>query len=110
MVRRVADQRYPMYTIPSVLNRKLMDGTRHRGGFTVGDKRRQLWSPAVELFGNMGQSSRRIGEVDAVDPILRLIQRHICVQCTIDLAMRKDTFPGASANSEPPPTSSALAL
>jgi hypothetical protein len=40
----------------------------------------------------MGQSSRRIGQVDAVDPVLRLVQRHICVQCTIDLAMRKDTF------------------
>jgi hypothetical protein len=55
-VRRVADHRYPMYTIPSVLNRKRMDGTRHEGSFTVGDERCQLWSPAVELFGNVGRA------------------------------------------------------
>jgi hypothetical protein len=104
-VRCIAEQCHTGYATPSALDRKRIDRARHRIRLTVGDERCQLRSPAIEFLGDAGQASRRIGEVDAGNSALRLLQRHVRVQRAIELAV-----PGVSANSEPPPTASALAL
>ena len=69
-----------------------MDRARHRVSLTVGDERCQLRSPAVEFLGDAGQGSHRVGEVDAGNPVLRLVQRHVRVQRAIGLAVREDAF------------------
>jgi hypothetical protein len=91
-MRCIAEQRYPWYAVPSVLNRERMDRAKHRVSLSVGDERRQLWSPAVEFLDDVGQGSLRVGEVDAVNPVLWLFQLHVRVQHVIGFTMREDAF------------------
>ena len=69
-----------------------MDKTGHRVSLSVGDERRQLRGPPVELFSDVGKGSLRVGEVDVVHPIPWLVHLHVGVQRTIGLAVREDTL------------------
>jgi hypothetical protein len=46
----------------------------------------------MEFLGDAGQGRRRVGEIDAGDPVLRLVQRHIRMQHAMGLAVREDAF------------------
>ena len=56
-----------------------IDRAAYRVGLTVSDERCQLRRPVVEFPDDAGPSSRRVGEVNVGNPVLRLLQRHIRV-------------------------------
>jgi hypothetical protein len=68
-------------------------GRKHGIRLSVGKERYQLRSPAVEFCNDAGQSRSRVGEVDQSNPVLRLVQRHVCMQHAIGLTVREDAFP-----------------
>jgi hypothetical protein len=88
-VSGVAEQGHAGHPVPAVSDRQGVEHSQCGRGLAVGDQRGELGRPPVELLGDS-----RGGEVDAVEPVLGLGQRHVGVQDAVGFAVRLDPLAG----------------
>ncbi len=91
----VAEQGDARDPLPAVLVGQRVQDPYDRCGLAVGEQRRELRRPALELLGDPGRCRAGVGEVDGVDPLPFPGQLDVGVQDPAGLPVGGDPLSGS---------------